>query len=207
MIKFYYSKAACSLSVHIVLEELGIPYEAHSVDIRQPATDEYLKINPMGAVPAIIMDNGQSLTEAAVIIQYLCDMKADKGLAPKQGTMERYRFQEILNFISTEIHKGFGPLWSLDAIVQDVTAQAEAKNYFTQELGKRFDVMEAKLSTQNFLMPTGYTAVDAYAYTILNWSNYLKVDLSKWPAIKTYMDRVRSRPATEKALRAEGLLK
>src|SRR3954454_8839018 len=110
MIKLYYSKAACSLAPHIILEELSIPYEPVSVDLRTSPTDGYLKINPMGAVPVLIMDNGQPLTEVSVILQFLAELKPEAGLVPRPGSLEHYRLLEWLNFIATEIHKGFGPL-------------------------------------------------------------------------------------------------
>src|SRR3954471_13051861 len=140
--KLYYSKAACSLAVHIALEELGFSYEAMSVDLRSPPSPEFLKLNPMGAVPVLQLDDGQALTEVAVILQYLADRKPEAGLAPKAGTMERVRLQETLNFIATELHKGFGPLWILDYMTKHEAARKEIHEFAVHELGAKFDILE-----------------------------------------------------------------
>jgi glutathione S-transferase len=204
--KLYYSKAACSMAVHIALEELELPYEAVLVDLTQDPTPEFLKLNPLGQVPVLELAPGQSITEIAMILQYLADQKPESGLAPKQGSFERYRLQEVLNFISTEIHKGFGPLWSLDSMTQNTEARTEIRQYFIQNLNVKLDVLNQKFKSQPFLMPTGYTVADAYLFTILNWSKYLKVSLDAWPDVKDYVNRIYERPATLRTLKAEHLL-
>lgn len=203
--KLYYSKGACSLAVHIALEELGLAYEPVPVDLRKP-NPEYLAINPMGAVPVLELDDGQRLTEAAVILQYLADRKPETGLAPRAGTMERYRLAEWLNFIATEIHKGFGPLWGLESMSTDPKAREEIRAYATAELGYRLDIIVRKMGTQPYLMPSGYSVADAYLFTVLNWTSFLKVDLSRWPQLTTYLERVKARPAVTSAMRAERLV-
>jgi glutathione S-transferase len=204
--KLYYSKAACSLAPHIVLEELGTNYELIAVDLRKEPTPEFLSINPMGAVPVLVLDNGQAITEDAVILQYLADTKPETNLVPRSGTLDRYRLQEWLNFIATEIHKGFSPLWIVEALTSSVEAQEQIRKFTIGDLSRKFDVIVHKLGNQPFLMPLGYTVADAYLFTILNWSKILKIDLSAWPALVEYMERVQSRPATQRALKAEHLI-
>ena len=203
--KLYYSKGACSLAPHIALHELEIPFEAVPVDLRKEPSPEYLKLNPMGAVPVILMDNGQPLTEVAVILMYLADQKPQANLAPKPGTSERYRLQEWLNFIATEIHKGFAPLWYVDYLTQNPGAREEIRTFTLVDLGRKFDVITQKMGTQSYVMPSGYTIADSYLFAILNWASMLKIDLSRWTSITTYVERVKSRPGTVKALKAEHL--
>jgi glutathione S-transferase len=204
--KLYYFKAACSMAPHIVLEELGLPYEAVSMNILGETPPELLKANPLGVVPVLIMDNGEPLTEVAVILQYLADLKPEAGLAPRWGTLERVRLNEWLNFIATEVHKGFGPLWALDFMSQNPNARDDIRNFAVSSLGERFDIMSQKLGKKDYLMPHGYTIADAYLFTILSWTKFLKVDLSRWPMLQTYLDRVGKRPATIKTLKAEHLM-
>lgn len=200
MFKLYYSPGACSLAPHLVLEETKLPFELVRVDLRTKtyAGGDFKKINPKGSVPVLELDNQERLTEAAVILQYLSDQKPDAGLVPKWGTWERYRLQEWLNFIATELHKGFGPLWKPDT-------PAEYKTIALKNLAQRFDYVNVRLETNDYLMGTGYTVADAYLFTVSNWSHFLKIDLSPWPHLQHFMERVRERPATLRALKAEGL--
>src|SRR5262249_47052485 len=151
--KLYYSSGACSLASHIALEETGLPFEKHAVDFDngESETPQFLKMNPIGAVPVLIMENGESLTEGAAILQYIADRKPELGLAPKQGTPERYRLQEKLNFISTEIHKNFGPLFALSYISKEPAVQESVRGFFVHSLGVRFDILESLLSKQDYL--------------------------------------------------------
>ncbi len=204
--KLYYSKGACSMAVHIALEELGYKYEAISVDLLKDPSPEFLKLNPMGQVPVLVLDQGEVLTEIAMIVQYLADQKPEAKLAPPSGTMERYRLQEWLTFISSEIHKGFGPLWAVDLFAKEVAAREEIRSFVLKDLGRKFDVILQKLGNQDFVMPSGYTVADAYLYTILNWTHFLKIDLERWPKLKDYMNRIRERPATIRTLKAEHLM-
>jgi glutathione S-transferase len=201
--KLYYSPAACSLAPHIVLQELELPYTALKVDTKARTFEgggDYSKINGKGYVPAIELDDGQVLTEAAVILQYLADRKPEAALAPATGTTERYRFQEWLNFIATEIHKGFGPLWKPDS-TEDEKERTRAR------LGVRLDWLAAQIGGRDFVAGAHFTAADAYLFTVLNWGQWTGIDLGKWPVLKDYVARIAARPKVREALKVEGLLK
>ena len=206
MMTLYYAKAACSMTVHIVLEELGFEYEAIPVDLSKAPDPVYLKKNPMGAVPVVELDNGQELTEIAMIVQYLADQKPEAKLIAPAGTLERYRQMEWLNFIATEIHKGFSPIWALERMASTEKAQGENRAFAVADLAYKFDVITGKLGDREYLMPSGYSVADAYLFAILNWTNYLKVDMAQWPALQAYMKRVFERPATQKVMKAERLI-
>jgi glutathione S-transferase len=201
--KLYYSPGACSLSPHIVLLEAGLPFTMEKVDSQTKKTDkgtDYLTINSKGAVPALQLDDGQVLTEGPAIVQYLADQKPDSGLAPRAGTLERYRLMEILNYITSEVHKSFSPLF-------DPKASADWKQGATANLGKKFDWLSGQLEGRQFLMDDKFTVADAYLYTVLNWTRHVGIDLHKWPVLATYHARVGHRPKVQEALRAEGLIK
>ncbi|HZP86677.1 MAG TPA: glutathione transferase GstA [Burkholderiales bacterium] len=200
--KLYYSPGACSLAPHIVLIELSLPHSTVQVDLKAKETADgrdYRQINSKGYVPTLELDDGQYLTEAAVIVQYLADRAPSAALAPAPGTMERYRLQEWLNFISSEIHKGFGPLWN-PAASEDEKERARGR------LGQRFDWLSAQLANKDYLMGK-FSVADAYLFTVLNWTQWHDIDLAKWPALKQYVGRVAARPAVQEALKAEGLAK
>jgi glutathione S-transferase len=200
--KLYYAPGACSLAPHIILREAGYEFVLEKVDLGKKTTaggEDFAKINPKGYVPALKLDDGQVLTEGIAIDQYLADQKQASGLAPKAGTLERYRLIEWLAFISTEIHKQFGPLWKPDT--PEATRQAQK-----DLLAKRFDYVAAQLTGKQYLMGD-FTVADAYLFTVLNWTGMLKIDMSKWPVLETYMTRVASRPQVQAALKAEGLVK
>ncbi|HWQ37741.1 MAG TPA: glutathione transferase GstA [Burkholderiales bacterium] len=201
--KLYFSSGACSLAPHIVLRELGLAHTLVKVDTRKRQTangDDYLKINGKGYVPALELDDGQVLTEAAVILQYLADRKPEAGLAPAAGTMERYRLQEWLNFIATEIHKGFGPLWKPDSTEDE-------KERTRNRLAARLDWLAARIQGREYVAGGQFGIADAYLFTVLNWGQWTSVDLAKWPALQAYHARIAARPKVQEALRAEGLLK
>ena len=201
--KLYYSPGACSLAAHIVLQELGLPYTAVKVDTKAKTFEgggDYSKINSKGYVPAIELEDGQVLTEAAVILQHLADREPEAALAPAAGTMERYRFQEWLNFIATEIHKGFSPLWKPDS-TEDEKERTRAR------LGLRFDWLSAQMRGRDFVAGPHFTAADAYLFTVLNWGQWTGIDLTKWPVLKDYVARIAARPKVREALKVEGLLK
>lgn len=205
--KLFYMKGACSQAPHIVLHELGIPFEPVPVDLRRGAQPELLAVNPLGAVPVLVLDNGESIREVAVILQYLADLKAEAGLAPKQGTWERLRLQEMLNFIATELHKGFSPLFGAEYMASTDEAQAEIRRYTKEGLMERFAILESKLGSRDYLMPQGYSVADAYLYVMLSWAGFFAMDLKPCPNLLGLMKRVRERPATQAALKVEGLLK
>ncbi len=200
--KLYYSPGACSLAPHIVLQELHLPFEAVRVDTKTHRLAEsgadYYAINPKGYVPAIELDDGSLLTEVAAILQYLADLRPEAGLLAAPGSMERYRTIEWLTFISSELHKGFSPLWNPDM-------PEAAKKIALEKLQQRFDLLDKHLADQEFLVGDGFTVADAYAYTIINWTNFLKIDLGRWRHLKAYMQRMASRIKVRETVHAEKL--
>lgn len=200
--KLYYSPGACSLAPHIALAEAGQQYKLARVDLAKHTLEDgsdYYKVNPKGYVPLLEFDDGTRLTEVAVLLQYIADRQPGT-LAPAFGANNRYQLMEWLNFIATEIHKGFGPLW--DAAAPEVTKEsAKAK------LGKRFAIVEEPLSKHAYLTGESFTIADAYLFTIVNWAGMLKVDLAPWPSLKAFMARVAARPKVQAALKEEGLIK
>jgi glutathione S-transferase len=201
--KLYYSPGACSLSPHIALREAGLPVELVKVDLAAKKLADgadYYAINPKGYVPAVQLPSGEVLTEGPAIVQYIADQNADSRLAPKNGTLERYQLQEWLNFISTEIHKGFGGLFN-----KSITPEWRAS--VVETLSKRLDVLSSKLQGKQFVLGDQFTVADAYLFTVLNWSRAVKVELGKWPTLVEYHARIAARPKVQEALKAEGLIK
>jgi glutathione S-transferase len=200
--KLYYSPGACSLSPHIVLAESGLPFDLEKVDLSAKKTErgaDYWTINPKGYVPALELDDGQVLTEGPAIVQYLADLALQKKLAPPAGTMERYRLQEWLNFISTELHKGFSPLFN-------PRASDDWKSAARELLGKRIGIVAKQLEGRSYLTGEVFTVADAYLFTILRWAVRVKLDMSPWPVLADYLKRVAARPAVRDVLLAEGLI-
>ena len=201
--KLYYSPGACSLSPHIVAREAGLNIDLVKTDLKAKQFDgggDFNTINGKGYVPALQLDDGQVLTEGPAIIQYLADQKPDSGLAPKAGTMERYRLQEWLNYITSEIHKSFSPLFN-PASTDD--AKAAAKTY----LDKRFGYVAKQLEGKSYLMGEKFSVADAYLFTVANWGQWVGVDLGQWPNVKAHHARVAARPKVQETLKAEGLAK
>lgn len=201
--KLFYSAGACSLSPHIILREGGFSFTTEKVDIRAKKTaagEDFLAINPKGYVPALQLDDGSLLTEGPAIVQFLADQVPDKKLAPANGTLERYRLQEMLNFISTEIHKGFSPLFN-------PAFPDEGKRLTRERLAQRLGVLEAVVAKQAYLLGDQFTVADAYLFTTLNWAGHTKLDLEPFPALRAYHARVADRPSVQEALKAEGLAK
>ena len=201
--KLFFSPGACSLSPHIALLEAGLPFTTQKVDTKTKQLDgggDYWAINSKGYVPLLQLDNGEYLSEGPAIVQYIADLNPESGLAPKAGTMERYRLQEWLNFITSEIHKSFSPLF-------DATLAPEAKQVFKDKLGKRFDWLTKQLDGKSYVMGDTFTVADGYLFTVLNWCQWVGIDLAKWPVLKNYQARVSSRPNVQEALKAEGLVK
>ena len=199
--KLYFSPGACSLSPHIVLHELGLSFELVQVDLSSKKTkdgSDFRKINPKGYVPALQLDDGAILTEGPAIVQYLADQKPAAGLAPANGTFARYRLQEWLNFISTELHKQFSPLFEPASDSSQKTRQQE-------RIGRRLDWVAARLGEGDYLMGSRFTVADAYLFVVLSWARHVGIDLGRWPALAAYQDRVGRRPHVQEALRAEGL--
>jgi len=201
--KLYYSPGACSLSPHIVAREAGIGIELKKTSTKDKTIEgggDYWKVNGKGYVPALELDGGQVLTEGPAIVQYLADQKPDSNLAPKAGTFERVRLQEWLNFITTEIHKGFSPLFKPNT-------PDEYKKIVRENLGVRFDWLDKQLAGKDYLAGKSFSVADAYLFTVLRWSEPVKLDLSRWPNIVAYIARVAARPKVREALKLEGLIK
>jgi glutathione S-transferase len=200
--KLYYAPGACSLAPHIVLREGDFTFELTKVSLatgRTDAGEDYNSVNPNGYVPALKLDDGAVLTEAAVIVQYLADRKPDTELAPKLGSMERYRLMERLNFLSTEIHKQLAPFFNPKLPTEWRKNQLEL-------LGRRFGFVEGILGEQPFLMGNRFTIADAYLFTILGWTKLFKIEMNDWPAIVEYMNSIADRPHVQAAMQAEGLV-
>lgn len=201
--KLYFSPGACSLSPHIVAHELGIPVTLVKVDTQKKVTEsgaDFWAINPKGYVPTVELDNGQVLTEGTAIVQYLADSKGDGQLAPAAGSFERVRLQEMLGYINSELHKSFSPLFNPKTPAE---TRAEREEY----LRKRYGLIEKELEGKQYLFGDQFTVADAYLYTVTNWANYVKLDLSAFPNLLAFQARVSARPAVQAALKAEGLLK
>jgi glutathione S-transferase len=195
--KLYFSPGACSLHPHIVLRETGLPFTLERVDLRAHKTHDgkdYYAINPKGYVPALQLDDGSILTEGAVIDQYIADRKPEAKLLPPAGTMERYRVQEWLNFIASEIHKSFGPLFA---------GPEEAKEPARARVSKRFDLVAHELDARPYLVGNSFTVADAYLFNMLTWTKFTGIDLARWPALQAFFARVQERPAVLAALAAE----
>jgi glutathione S-transferase len=200
--KLYYSPGACSLSPHIVLRETELPFELVKVDNKAKKTEkgeDFLAINRKGYVPVLELDDGERLTEGPVIVQYLADRAPQKALAPQNGTFARYRLQEWLNFITSELHKSFGPLFN-PATPEDYKPVTKAN------IVKRLEIVEAALDDKPYLMGKTFTVADAYLFTVTNWAGFVGVDIQHLSRVGQFMARVRERPAVQAALRAEGLL-
>jgi len=201
--KLYYAPGACSLSPHIVARELGLNIELKKVNTKDKTVEgggDYWQVNPRGYVPALVLDNGETLTEGPAIVQYLADQKPEAGLAPKNGTFERYRLQEWLNFLTTEVHKQFSPLFKPNT-------PEEYKTIAKETIATRFDWLDKQLAGKDYLMGKQFTVADAYAFVLLNWTRFQNIDLARWPNIAAFQKRVGSRPKVQEALQAEGLLK
>jgi glutathione S-transferase len=204
--KLYYAAGTCSLAPHIVAREAGIPVELIRVNIRsQPHRTEegadYSIVNPKGYVPALALDDGQLLTEGVAIMQYLADLAPESGLAPAAGTMARYRLQEWLTFVSSELHKMFSP-WLFHPEHGEQAAQVARGKII-----ERFAVLDRHLAGRAYLLGEEFTAADAYAFTIIGWSRLKGIALSPFPALEAYMDRIAARPKVRESMQAEGLLR
>jgi glutathione S-transferase len=202
--KLYYAPGACSLATHILLREAGLPFDLEKVDIRNKTTEhgeDWMSLNPKGYVPALRMDDGDVITENVVLHGYVADQKPEANLAPAHGTKARLKQDELAVYISTEIHKGYGPLFN-PAIADD------ARKSSIDKLHARYKLIETLLADgRSYLTGEQFTTVDAYLFTVTNWANMLKVDLSAFPKLLAFQQRVASRPAVQASLVAEGLVK
>lgn len=201
--KLYYSPGACSLSPHIALYESGLPFEAIPAPTkthRLPDGTDYYTLNPLGYVPLLVLDSGERLREGPVIVQYIADQVPHKQLAPANGTLARYRLQEWLNFIGTEVHKGFGPLFT-------PALPAEAKPLFKERLAQRLKWVDGELAGKTWLLGDTFSVADGYLFTVCNWCQYVDLDIRPLAHLNAHLARVGARPAVQMALKAEGLLK
>ncbi len=201
--KLYYAPGACSLSPHIALREAGLKFDLEKVDIRSKRLadgSDYTQLNGKGSVPLLRLDNGRYLTEGPAIVQYIADLKPESGLAPPNGTYERYQLQEWLNFISTELHKQYSPLFN-------PANSDEVKKLSRDNIARRLEWLAKQLEGKSFLTGERFTVADGYLFVVLNWSRVVDVDLTPWPVLGKFQERVASRPTVQEALKAEGLAK
>ena len=199
--KLYYSPGACSLSCDIALQESGLAFTREKVDLKTKKTEtgkDFNTINPKGYVPTLELDNGEILTECAVILQYIADKAPEKKLAPAATSFERYRLQEILIFLSTEIHKTFAPFFAADA-------PEKSKEMAREKLSVRLKVLDERLSKSIFLMGEQYSVADPYLFTLSRWLPKARLKIELWPSIAKFFETVKARPAVVDTLKAEGL--
>lgn len=201
--KLYFSPGACSLAPHIVARESGVPLDLVKVDLTTHTTPDggdFYKVNARGYIPVLELDDRSRMTEASVMVQVLADRAPKSGLIPPVGSPERYRVQEWLNVVATEIHKAFSP-WLWQKGTADSTV-AQVK----KQLASRFAELDRHLARQSYLMDDAFTVADAYAFTVVNWANFQSIDLKPYPNLMAWMDRVAQRPKVREAMRAEGLI-
>ena len=201
--KLYFSPGACSLSPHIILREAGLPFDLEQVDVRAKKTKaggDFFKINPKGQVPTLELDDGELLTEGPVIVQYIADKAPESKLAPPAGTKERYRVQEWLNFVTSELHKNFSPLFR-------PTTPDDYKPVARENLAGRFGYLDKHLASHPYLMGDRFTVADAYLFVMTNWANAQQLDMTPFPSVRAFRERVLARPKVQEAMKAEGLIK
>jgi len=200
--KLYYSAGACSLAAHIALEEAGLKYEAISAPTKTkllPDGSNYRQVNPLGYVPYLVLDDGQALRECAIVCQYVADQAPAKKLIPACGSMARYQLQMWMHFIATELHKGFSPLFN-------PAMPDEAKKISLARLQDRLKFVDGELAGKTYLMGTDFTVADGYLFTVTNWAKPMAIDLSPYPNLLAWRERVAARPAVLAAMKAEGLI-
>src|SRR5882724_1612626 len=196
--KLYYFTGACSLSPHIVALEAGLPITMVKIDAKTKKTEtgaDFLAVNSKGTVPALQFDDGRVLTEGPAIVQYLADQKPESGLAPRAGTFERYQLMEMLNYIASEVHKSFSPLFN-------PAISAEMRETALTNLSRKVDLLSGFLGKKPYLMGNTVPVADAYLFTLLNWTGHVKIDLAKWPVLAEFTSRIAHRPKVQEAMRA-----
>ena len=201
--KLYYAPGACSMAPHIVATEAGQKLDLVKVDIPNKKTEsgeDYWKINPKGYVPALVLDNGDVITEVAVICQFIADQHPESRLASPLGSLERYHEMSALNFAATEVHKQLGALFNPALTPEMRTVQIAT-------IGRRLNALEQMLTDRSYIMGERFTAADAYLFTVLNWTGHFKIDVSQWPNIQNYIARVGARENVRKVMIEEGLIK
>jgi glutathione S-transferase len=201
--KLYYSPSACSLSPHIALREAGLAFEPVLASTKshklQDGTD-YYSINPLGYVPMLELDDGTRLREGPAIVQYIADLVPNKNLAPANGTLPRYRLQEWLTFIGTEIHKSFSPLFN-------AAMPEEGKQIYRDRIASRFQWVDGELKGKQYLMGDNFSVADGYLFVVSRWAKPMGIELAKYPNLAAHHERVAARPAVREAMEFEGLLK
>ena len=200
--KLFLKPGSCSLASHIVLEEIGRPYDTETVDLAKKLTAsgaDFWAINPKGYVPALLLDDGDLLTEGPAILQYLADLAPELQLAPANGSKARYQLQSWLTFIGTEVHKNFSPFFN-------PAATPEMKDLARANLQRRLGYVNDQLAGRDFLMGDTFSVADAYLFTVVGWAKFVQLDLSAWPHLIAFQGRVAARPPTQRALKAEGLI-
>ena len=201
--KLYFSPGACSLSPHIALREAGLSFDMVKVDLGTKQTADgadFKAINPKGYVPVLHLDDGSVLTEGPAIVQYIADQAPASKLAPAAGTLARYHLMEWLNYITSEMHKSFSPLFNPQA-------SDELKALVRDALAQRFDYLSTQLQGKPYLMGETFTVANGYLFTVLGWTRPTQIDLSKWPVLSAYTQQIAARPAVRAAMQAEGLVK
>lgn len=195
--KLYYTPGVCSLAPHIALREAGLEFSLEKID--DGNRDAYRAVNPNGYVPALDIGPGQLLTEGPAIMQYIADLAPHARLAPENGSFERYRLQSWLNYITSELHKGFSPLFKPGM-------PAEARTAFREQLAQRLQIVEQRLSQHDYLLDMGFSVADAYLFVVTGWAGFVGLDLAAFPHLLAFRERIKARPAVRAAMRAEGLL-
>lgn len=199
--KLYYIAQSCALASHIAANEAGIPVEVVEVDLatkRTAAGADFVAINPKGYAPALELEDGQILTESAAILQYVADLTPQAGLAPANGTLARVRLQEALNYVATEIHRGYGPLFN-------PATPATMREERIANLRRHYALLERQLAGSRYLLGDEFSVADAYLFVITRWAEFVKLDLSDYPHVRAFQESVGARPAVQAAMRAEGL--
>ena len=200
--KLYYSPGACSLASHIVLQEIGKPFDISKVDLKEKTTqdgEDYTKINPYGYVPSIRLENGVVLNEGVAIMQYLADQSPESKLVPANGSFERYKLQSMLTFINSELHKMIGSLFN-------PTLTDEAKQALIGRIDARLNTFSDQLGDDSFAVNNQYSVADAYLFTVTGWLKFFKIDIKQWPKLAAHAEMMVGRPAVQAALKAEGLV-
>ena len=202
-VKLYYSPGACSMASHVILHEIGKPFEIEKVSTKTKVMEsgrDYWAINPKGAVPALEIGDGEILTEGPAILQYIADSNGATELAPPAGTLARARVQEMLSYVGSELHKAFTPLFQPGKTDEEKAAAR-------QTIAKKFDWLESRLADgRTYLTGSAFTVADAYAFVVANWSNVTGISLAAWPKLAAYVERIAARPAVQATLKAEGLI-
>jgi glutathione S-transferase len=208
MMKLYFSSGACSMSCHIALEEAGLNYTPVQIDWDKHNADlqEMLKLNPLGVVPVLVTDQGKTITQNAAILEFLADSKPSSNLLPGVGTAERAEVTQWVSFVSSDLHKSFGPLFSGDAITSNEAGRKDVRDWAVTNLNKYLAHVDKNLAGKDFICGSKFTIADAYLFTVTNWCQWVKVPTTEFKNLTSYMARVSARRAVQKVLKMEGLL-